>query len=295
MGLTRLSVYRPVVALTVTVALVLFGVASYFSLGLEQNPQLKLPIVTVQVAYPGASAQTVEEQVTRPVEDAIAGLGNIKTLSSVSRTGLAVVTVEFNEGIDVAVAASDVQQRVSGARRELPSEAEEPSYLKLDFNDVPILYLGVTGSDDEVALYRIADEQVRPRLETAPGVGRVVVAGGQEPEVQVEVQPDRLRAYGLTIADITSAVRGQYLSASGGNVKTSGGAAQETLRIDSRETRLDSLGAVPVQSAEGGSTELRNVAGIYLGGKEAEESLRIDGKSASELLVYKQLERSTRV
>jgi multidrug efflux pump subunit AcrB len=97
MGLTRLSVYRPVVALTVTVALVLFGVASYFSLGLEQNPQLKLPIVTVQVAYPGASAQTVEEQVTRPVEDAIAGLGNIKTLSSVSRTGLAVVTVEFKK------------------------------------------------------------------------------------------------------------------------------------------------------------------------------------------------------
>ena len=184
MGLTRLSVYRPVVALTVTVALVLFGVASYFSLGLEQNPQLKLPIVTVQVAYPGASAQTVEEQVTRRVEDAIAGLGNIKTLSSVSRTGLAVVTVEFQEGIDVDVAASDVQQRVSGARRDLPSEAEEPSYLKLDFNDIPILDLGITGSDDEVALYRIADEQVRPRLETAPGVGRVVVVSGREPEVQ---------------------------------------------------------------------------------------------------------------
>src|ERR1044071_1226420 len=98
MGLTRVSVYRPVVAITVTVALILFGVASYFSLGLEQNPQLKLLIVTVQVSYPGASAQTVEEQVTRQVEDAIAGLGNIKTLSSVSRTGLAIVTGEFQEG-----------------------------------------------------------------------------------------------------------------------------------------------------------------------------------------------------
>ena len=111
MGLTRLAVFRPVVALTLTVALVLFGVVSYFSLGLEQNPQLKLPIVTVQVAYPGASAETVEEQVTRRVEDAVSGLGNIKTLSSTSRTSLAVITVEFNEGIDVDVAASDVQQR----------------------------------------------------------------------------------------------------------------------------------------------------------------------------------------
>ena len=130
MTLTRLAVYRPVIALTATLALLMFGVLSYFSLGLEQNPQLKLPIVTMQVTYPGASAQTVEEQVTRRVEDAIAGLGNIKTLSSVSRTGLAVVTVEFQEGVDVDVAASDVQQRVSGARRDLLRRAPRSPFRR---------------------------------------------------------------------------------------------------------------------------------------------------------------------
>ena len=144
MSLTRLAVFRPVVALTVTLALVLFGIASYTSLGLEQNPQLELPIVTVQVTYPGASARTVEEQVARRIEDAVAGLGNIKTLTSVSRNGLATVTVEFNEGIDVDTAASDVERRVSGVRRDLPAEAEEPSFVKLDLNDVPVLYLAVT-------------------------------------------------------------------------------------------------------------------------------------------------------
>jgi HAE1 family hydrophobic/amphiphilic exporter-1 len=199
MGLTRLAVYRPVMALTVAVALVLFGIFSYFSLGLEQNPQLKLPIVTVQVVYPGASAQTVEEQVTRRIEDAIAGLGNIKTLSSTSRTGMAIITVEFAEGIDVDVATGDIQQRVSGVRRELPADAEEPSYFKLDFNDTPILYLAVTGGADadpsasstastgdradagqaQVELYRLADEVIRPRLETAGGVGRVELIGGR--------------------------------------------------------------------------------------------------------------------
>src|SRR5215208_2448905 len=147
MGLTRLAVYRPVVALTVAIALVLFGILSYLNLGLEQNPQLKLPIVTIQVVYPGASAQTVEEQVTRRVEDAISGLGNIKTLSSTSRTGLSVTTVEFNEGIDADVAASDIQQRVSGIRRDLPDDVEEPGYFKLDFNDAPVLYLAVTGRE----------------------------------------------------------------------------------------------------------------------------------------------------
>ena len=126
--------------------LVLFGIVSYTSLGLEQNPQLDLPVVTVQVAYPGASARTVEEQVARRIEDAVAGLGNIKTITSVARNGMATVTGEFNEGIDVGTAASDVERRVSGVRRDLPAEAEEPSFVKLDLNDVPVLYLAVTSS-----------------------------------------------------------------------------------------------------------------------------------------------------
>src|SRR5437763_3875480 len=124
MSLTRLSVFRPVVALTVTLALVLFGIISYLSLGLEQNPQLNLPIVTVQVTYPGASAKVVEEQVSRRIEDAIAGLGNIKTLTSVSRNGVATITVEFNEGINVDTAANDVQRKVSGVRKEHSTDSE---------------------------------------------------------------------------------------------------------------------------------------------------------------------------
>ena len=180
MTLTRIAVFRPVVALTVTLALVMLGLVSYVNLGLEQNPALDLPIVTVQVVYPGASARTVEEQVARRVEDAVASLGNIKTLTSISRSGLATVTVEFNEGVDVDTAASDVERRVSGVRRDLPAEAEEPSFVKLDLNDVPVLYLAVTStSGDPVQTSRIADDSVRPRLETVEGVGRVVIVGGQ--------------------------------------------------------------------------------------------------------------------
>jgi HAE1 family hydrophobic/amphiphilic exporter-1 len=291
MSLTRLAVFRPVVALTVTLALVLFGMVSYFSLGLEQNPQLNLPIVTVQVVYPGASARTVEEQVARRIEDGIAGLGNIKTLTSVSRTGLATVTVEFNEGVDVDTAASDVERRVSGVRRDLPTEAEEPSFVKLDLNDIPVLYLAVTSSSgDPVQTYRIADDFVRPRLETVQGVGRVVVVGGQEPEVQVEIVPEKLRAYGLTISEVANAVRGQFMSTSGGDVKTGSGDGTRriSLNIDSRETSLTSLGAIPVTSPDGFSTELRNVAKVFLGGKEAEEVVRVNGQPAAGLLVFKQ-------
>ncbi|MBI3967691.1 MAG: efflux RND transporter permease subunit, partial [Chloroflexi bacterium] len=292
MGLTRLAVYRPVVALTVTVAMLLFGILSYFSLGLEQNPQLNLPIVTVQITYPGASPRSVEEQVTRRVEDAIAGLGNIKTMTSVSQTSLALVTVEFQEGIDPETAANDVQRKISGIRRDLPAEVEEPSYTKLDFNDVPILYLGITadGRTDDTQLYRVADDLVRPRLESAKGVGRVVVVGGRQPEVAVEVLPDRLRAYGVSVNDVANAVRSQFVSASGGEVKSGLGenARRATIRVDFRESDVAALAGLPVAAPDGTSTELRNVANVALSGKEAEEVLRLNGRPAAGLLVYKQ-------
>lgn len=300
MSLTRTAVFHPVIALTLTIAIVLGGLVSFSALGLEQTPQLNVPVVTVQVMTPGASPRTIEEQVTRRIEDAVAGLGNIKTLSSTSRTGLATITIEFREGIDVDVAVNDVQQRVSGIRRDLPDDAEEPSFLKLDLNDTPVLYLAVTGQQGvpETDLYRVADDIVRPRLETADGVGRVVVVGGSEPEVQVDLQPDKLRAYGLTIDDVSAAVRTQFMSTSGGDVKDGGGdsSRRASIRIDSRGTdlagnsqaALDRLGAMPVMSADGFKTELRNVATIRLGGVEPTEVVRLNGQPAVGLQVYKQ-------
>ena len=214
MTLTRLAVFHPVIALTVAFALIVFGIASYFTLGLELNPQVVVPIVTITTPYPGASADAVEESVTRPIEDAIAGLGGIKTVTSNSQTNVSVITVEFQDGTDVDVAASDVQQRVSGIRRTLPAEVEDSSYAKLDFNDGPVLDLAVTtaGNPDEVELYRVANDLARPTLETTDGVGRVVVVGGQVPEVHVDILPDRLQAYGLTVNDVTQAVQSQFLS-----------------------------------------------------------------------------------
>ena len=292
MKLTSLAVYRPVVALTVTLALTLFGAMSYFSLGLENNPELDLPFVTVTAVYPGASAQTVEEQVTRPLEDAISSLGGIKTMTSNSQVSLSQITIEFEEGVNVDIAAADVQQKVSGVRRELPTEVEEPSYSKLDFNDVPIVNLAVTstGEADPVKLYQVANDVVRPRLEGVQGVGRVTIVGGREPEVQVEVQPERLRAFGLTIADVTGAVQQQYLATSGGQMKSgSGSNTQSTsLRLDTRGNDLATLQSVPITVPTGQVIQLRDVANVFMGGKEADTILRLNGQAASGLLVFKQ-------
>ena len=291
MKLTQLAVFHPIILLTVVLALVLFGAIAFRNLGLELMPKVDLPITTVQVQFHGASAETVEEQITRRVEDAISPAGNIKKMSSQSVDGLSMVQVEFHEVIDPDFAAAEVQRRVSQIRSDLPKDAEEPSYLKLDLNDKPVMYVAVTSpAADPVELYRVADDIVRPKIEAAQGVGRVLVVGGQEPEVQVEVKPDRLRAYGLTIEDVNNAVRQQFIKTSGGAVKSDGGGTtrRTTLTVDSREVDLASLGAIPVTSPDRFRTELRNVANAYYGGKPAEQTLRVNGHVAAGLLVYKQ-------
>ncbi|HEY7062069.1 MAG TPA: efflux RND transporter permease subunit [Chloroflexota bacterium] len=292
MGLTRLAIYRPIIAVTLIVATVLFGLIAFRALGLEDAPTIKLPIVTVQIIYTGASAETVEQQVTQRVEDAIATLSDIDTLTSNSSDGLAVLTVEFKEHVNVDVAATDVQQKVQSVRKDLPAEIEEPTYLKVDLNDVPILYLALTNDGDASAVdsYRVADELVRRRIEQVDGVGRVLVAGGREPEVQVRVAPDRLRAYGLGYADVTDALKAQYVTAAGGDVRTApdAGGRATGLRVESRQTSVADLGALPIVTRDGFSTELRNVADVYLDGKEPEQYVRLNGQNAVGLLVYKQ-------
>ena len=235
MRLTQLSVFHPVIAITVAMTVVIFGVFAFFNLGLEQNPQLTVPIMTVTASYPGASAEAVEQDVTRPIEDAVVGVGNVKTMTSTSQTSLSTLTVEFQEGVNIDVAASDVQQRVSRILSTLPAEVEEPSYAKLDLNDVPVLNLAVSGppGGDPTELYRVANDIARPALETSPGVGRVVVVGGQKPEVHVEVQPARLRAYGLTLNDVTNAVQSQFVNTSAGQATNPSGTQRASVRVTS--------------------------------------------------------------
>src|SRR4051794_25857869 len=290
MWLTRVSVYHPVVALTIAFAVVLAGCAAYATLGLELNPAINVPIVTVTAVYPGASAESVEASVTRPIEDAVAGLGGVKTITSSSQTNLATITVEFQEGTNVDVAASDVQQRVSGVQRTLPDEVEPPSYARLDFNDVPVLSLAVTtpGGADPLVLYRIANDTIRPGLETVEGVGRVVVVGGQVPEVHVDILPDRLQAYGLTISEVTSAVQSQFVDTAGGQFTTGDASQQAPVRVRTGGGDLSTLSAVPVISSSGATVTLGSVASIYLGGKEPDQILRVNGRPAVGLLVYKQ-------
>ena len=292
MGLTRLAVYRPLVVLVAVASIILFGLVSYARLGLDQLPEIKIPVVTVIVPFPGAGPQEVEEQVTRKIEDALAALNDIDEISSISSQNQATVSVKFRESVNIDLVALDVERTVNNLRRELPSEIDSPTIRKVDVNDQPILYLALTsaGSRDSTELYRIADDQVRPRLESLEGISSARVLGGRKPEIQVAVSPDRLRAFRTSVSDVSQALANQYQTVSGGTV--TGGRndpnREFAVRIEGRNRDPASLANLSVTGRDGSATELRNLADISAAGADQVAIVRLNGRDSIGLLVSKQ-------
>ncbi|MBA3332083.1 MAG: efflux RND transporter permease subunit, partial [Actinobacteria bacterium] len=273
-------------------SIVLFGAVSYTRLGLDQLPEITVPVVTVLVPYPGAGPREVEEQVTRKLEDGLAGLSDVEEISSVSSQNLATISVKFRESVDIDLVALEVERTVNNLRRELPTEVEAPTTRKVDLNDQPILYLALTsaGGRDPTELFRIADDQIRPRLESLEGISAARVLGGRKPEIQVAVDPDRLRAFRLSVGDVAQALANQYQTVTGGTVR--GGLADAdrefALRIEGRDRDPSTLGSLTVSGRDGVSTELRNVAEISDAGADQAAIVRLNNRDAIGVLVSKQ-------
>ena len=175
-GITALSIRRPLLMLMVILSVMIFGLIAYGRLGVDLFPSVNFPVVSVSIPYPGASPEVVESLVTRPVEDAVSGLADLDTINSTSSEGVAVVIVTFKDKADPQTVAIEVEKRVNGIRGQLPNDIIAPTILKFDFTAAPIITLGLTGTNVTPAqAFRIADELVRPKLETTNGVGQVSI------------------------------------------------------------------------------------------------------------------------
>ncbi|MBI2323004.1 MAG: efflux RND transporter permease subunit, partial [Chloroflexi bacterium] len=173
MGLTRLALVRPVFMLMVILAMVVLGLVSSTRLNAELFPRVVSPAVTVITSYPGAAPDDIERLVTKPLEDAVAGLANIDYISSSSAEGRSIVQVVFTDQANQDIVAVDVERRVSAVRAQLPPEVEAPTVLKIDPAQQPVLWLGLSGPLPPTDLYRLAKDKIKPRLETVSGVGAV--------------------------------------------------------------------------------------------------------------------------
>jgi HAE1 family hydrophobic/amphiphilic exporter-1 len=218
MNLYDVAIRRPVFTVMLMVALVVFGVLGYQTLPINLLPSLDIPIVTVITILPGASPEVVESDITDVIEREVNTIEGIRQLTSYSGQGVSQITITFRLERDIDIAAQDVRDKVSGAVGNLPLDAEPPIVQKLDINSQPMLWLSFAGLDyRELSDY--ADQVIRPRLQSVPGIGNVFLAGFREPMMRIWIDRDRLTAHRMTVGDVIAALGRENLELPGGFIE----------------------------------------------------------------------------
>ncbi|MEO8635138.1 MAG: efflux RND transporter permease subunit [Gemmatimonadales bacterium] len=284
MSIAASALRRPVSTVAATLALVLLGLVSLGRLPVALLPDVTLPVLTIRTVWTGAAATEASRFVGEPVEEAIAATPGLIELRSVSRNGEVTTTARFGWGTDMAATMLAVRERLDNARSRLPETAARPTLLTSDPGQRPIAVLGVSGPQDLRALARLAEQVLARRLEQLDGVASVAVTGVPEDEIRVELNPERLRALGLTPDDVAIAVRAANVSAPGGTIRR--GQFRFAVRALTELQTLDDFADIPLASRQG-AARLRDIATVSLALAEPRTLTRLDGAPGIGLLVYK--------
>jgi HAE1 family hydrophobic/amphiphilic exporter-1 len=287
MKITEVSIKRPTIVVVVFTILTLLGVMSYKSLNYELLPKFSSPIVTIATIYPGASPNEVESSVTKKIEDAIASMEKIKKITSKSSESLSVITVELNNDANVDIALQDAQRKVNAILADLPGDAKPPSLNKFSLEDLPIMTLSATAKMDDKKFYDLVDKKLQPLLSRLPGVAQVSLIGGQEREIQVNVDPKKMQAFNLSILQLRQLITNANLDFPTGKVKTAN--EQILIRLAGKYKNVDQLRNLVLKTTENGTqVRLTDVADVQDAQKDADRIARVDGVSAIALQVQKQ-------
>ncbi len=284
MSLPALALRRPVTTVAATIALVLLGAVSLGRLPVSLLPDVTLPVLTIRTNYPGAAAPEVSRFVAEPIEEAIAASPGLVELRTVSRNGQATTTARFSWGTDMAATVLNVRERLDNARARLPERADRPTLLTSDPGERPIAILAVTGAGDLRSLARTAREVHARRLEQLDGIASVAVVGAPEDEIRIALDPERLRALGLTPGDVAQAVIDANVGAPGGTVRR--GQFRFSVRALTEFATPEEIRDTPV-GPSGSGIRLADVGTVSLGNADPKTLVRLDGGSALGLVVYK--------
>ena len=284
--LAEICVRRPVFATMLVMAMTVVGAFSFFTLGVDRYPNIDLPIVSVITANPGAAPEQIETEVTDLVEGAVNTISGIEDLRSTSIEGLSQVNIQFELDKNVDVAAQEVRDKLNSILASLPDTAETPVVQKLDPDAAPILMFAVSAPRDSVEVTTIVENVLKERLESIDGVGEVAIQGGRRREIHVTVDPDRLRAYDLTVSDVAAALRTQNLELPAGRVEQ--GEREVTVRTLGRLTNADEFGAVVIRTRDGYPIRIRDVGRVIDAGTEPRSAAKLNGEAAVVLTVRKQ-------
>ena len=289
--LAEICVRRPVFATMLILSLTVVGLFSYKSLGVDLFPKIDLPTITVTVVNPGASPQEIETEITDKVEGAVNTISGIDELRSTSVEGVSQVFITFLLEKNPDVAAQEVRNKIELIVNDLPVTAEQPIVQKLDTDAAPVVRIAVSAPRSLREVTDVADKKIKQQIESINGVGQVQIIGGRQREIQVWVDPDKLRAYNVTVAEVANAVRLQNMEVPGGRVDE--GTRELTVRTMGRIVDTAEFNNLVVANRGTYSVKLSDVGYAEDGAEEPRTEARLNGQPAVTLVVSKQSGQNT--
>jgi hydrophobic/amphiphilic exporter-1 (mainly G- bacteria), HAE1 family len=290
-ALAALCVRRPVFATMLIVALMVVGAFSFTTLGLDLFPKIDLPTVVISTSNPGSSAEEMETEITKRVEDAVNTVSGIDAVTSTSVEGNSTVVVQFSLDKNGDVAAQEVRDKINLILSQLPETSKTPVVQKMDPDATPVMQVVISAPRPLREVTEIADKQIKPRLENIPGVGQIQLVGGLKREIRVWVDPDKMRGYNLTISDVANSLRQQNMELPGGSLQ----AGQQELSVRTMGRLVDPVQFNEIAIARRGSyiVKLRDIGRAEDSEEEPTTAARLNGQPAVTLTISKQSGENT--
>jgi len=286
MSIYSSSVKRPVTTILIFVALMVIGLYSLVKLPVDLYPEIELPFVTVLTTYPGASASDIESNITRPLEDALNSVSNLKELTSTSSDGLSVVFLNFEYGSNLDEAMNDIRSNLNFVTRILPEGSEDPTIIKFNSSMMPIIFYAITANESYTGLEKILDEKIVNPLNRIEGVGNVSLSGVPGRRIYVDIDPRKMEAYNLTIEQIGGVLRAENMNMPAGYLEM--GQTDYPLRIQGEFPESDVLMDLVVSNFNGNTVYLRDIAEVRDTIRESKLDTKINGVKGMGLFVQKQ-------
>ncbi|MNJ82747.1 Multidrug resistance protein MdtC [compost metagenome] len=288
MSITELAIKRPSLIVVIFAVLGFLGILSYSKLNYELMPKFSIPVVTVTTAYPGASPSEVENSVTKKIEDALSGVENLDQIQSTSMEGISSIVLMLKNDADPDKALQEAQRKINAMLSTLPEEILSPSLGKFSFDEAPIMNVGVTANMPPTELYSLIKDEISPSLAKMDGMAQVTMVGGEEREIKVQVDREACENYGISILQITNAIRSANLELPTGKVKSDDSQALVRLRGKYKDlTELNNL-VILNDPKTGSPVRLNEVATVTDASKEIKTYNRINGTNSLGLLIQKQ-------
>ncbi|WFD10558.1 efflux RND transporter permease subunit [Tepidibacter hydrothermalis] len=291
MNISKMSVKRPVTTLMFMLIAILIGFVSLGLLPIDLYPKMDIPVAIVSVNYSGVGPEEIETLVTKPLEKSVATVSNLKNVTSYSREGSSIIIVEFEYGTDMDFATLQMREKVDLVKGALPDDASSPMVLKIDPNAQAIINLGISSDMDLAKLQSLVEDELQSKFERIEGVASVDISGGDENEVTIKVDQEKLAGYGLSLNQIKNTLRAENLNLPGGNVNK--GDKEILVRTVGEFESIDDIKNILISLRTGQTIKLSDIAQVELGYKDKDTLSRVNGKNSIGISITKQSSANT--